>query len=88
VGAFQEPAQKSLLAWAREISARTEQHWCLIRHARSLRELHSRYGHFVEYGNAAQYRDEIDVVRNDFVDIRTLTQPGSSIKGIPPAQDR
>ena len=73
-----------LLAWAREISARTEQHWCPIRHARRLRELHSRYAHFVDYGNAAQYRGEIDVVRNDFVDIRTLTQPDSPVKGTPP----
>ena len=76
-----------LLAWAREISARTEQHWCPIRHARRLRELHSRYAHFVEYGNAAQYREEIDVVRNDFVDIRTLTHP-DSVKGTPPGKER
>jgi len=69
-----------LLAWAREISGRTEQHWCPIRHARRLREVHSRYGHFVDYGNAGQYRGEIDAVRNDFVDIRTLTPPDSSAK--------
>jgi hypothetical protein len=74
-----------LLAWAREISGRTEQHWCPIRHARRLRDLHSRYGHFVEYGNAAQYRDEIELVRNDFVDVRTLTKPDSE-KGTPPGK--
>jgi hypothetical protein len=77
-----------VLAWAREIGARTEQHWCPIKHARRLRELHSRYGHFVEYGNAGQYRDKIDAVRNDFVDLRTLTQPDPSVKGMPPEKDR
>jgi len=61
-----------LFAYAREISGRTEQHWCPIKHARRLREKHSRYGHFVDYGNAPQYREQIDAVRNDFVDLRTL----------------
>ena len=76
-----------LLAWAREISARTEQHWCPIKHARRLRERHSRYGHFLDYGNAGQYRGEIDAVRNDFVDIRTLTRPDSSVKVTPPGKN-
>ncbi len=76
-----------VLAWGREIAGRTEQHWCPIKHARRLRELHSRYGHFLEYGNAGQYREKIDAVRNDFVDLRTLTQPGSSVK-TPPEKDR
>jgi hypothetical protein len=62
-----------LFAYAREISGRTEQHWCPIKHARRLRAFHSRYGHFVDYGNAGQYREQIDTVRNDFVDLRTLT---------------
>jgi hypothetical protein len=62
-----------LFAYAREISGRTEQHWCPIKHARRLRAVHSRYGHFVDYGNARQYREKIDTVRNDFVDLRTLT---------------
>jgi hypothetical protein len=66
-----------LFAYAREISARTEQHWCPIKHARRLRERHSRYGHFVDYGDARQYRDQIEAVRNDFVDVRSLTGSGS-----------
>jgi hypothetical protein len=69
-----------LLAWSREISARTEQHWCPIKHARRIGDRHSRYGHFVDYGDAGEYRKEIDAVRNDFVDIRSLTQPDSSAK--------
>ena len=70
-----------LLAWSREISARTEQHWCPIKHARRIGDRHSRYGHFVDYGDAGEYRKEIDAVRGDFVDIRSLTQPDSSANG-------
>ena len=64
-----------VVAYARELSARTEQHWCPIKHARRLRGAHSRYNHFLDYGNADQYRKQIEAVRNDFVDVRTLTQP-------------
>ena len=63
----------ALFAYAVEISGRTEQHWCPIKHARRLRASHSRYGHFLDHGNAVQYREQIDTVRNDFVDVRTLT---------------
>jgi hypothetical protein len=75
-----------LLAWAREISGRTEQHWCPIKHARRLQEAHSRYAHFVEYGNAGRYREQIEAVRNDFVDLRTLTEPDTVAKKMPPGQ--
>jgi hypothetical protein len=77
-----------LFAYAREISGRTEQHWCPIKHARRLRALHSRYGHFIDYGNATQYREKIEVIRNDFVDLKTLTRPDSPIKGAPPGEAR
>jgi hypothetical protein len=77
-----------LFAYAREISARTEQHWCPIKHAHRLRAAHSRYGHFLDYGNAGQYRQELDAVRNDFVDVRTLTWPDPPTKGAPPAAGR
>jgi hypothetical protein len=70
-----------VVAFAREISGRTEQHWCPIKHAHRLRSVHSRYGHFVDYGNAGQYRQDIETVRNDFVDLRTLTQPNPPEQG-------
>jgi hypothetical protein len=62
-----------LFAYAAEVAARTEQHWCPIKHAQRLRAPHSRYSHFFEYGDARQYRERIETVRNDFVDVRTLT---------------
>jgi hypothetical protein len=64
---------KGLFAYATEIAGRTEQHWCPIKHARRLRAPHLRYGHFINYGDASQYRRQIETVRNDFVDLRTLT---------------
>ncbi len=64
----------ALFAYATEISARTEQHWCPIKHAQRLRSPHSRYSHFLDYGDAQKYRDQVETVRNDFVDVKILTQ--------------
>jgi hypothetical protein len=63
-----------VLAFGVEIAARTEQHWCPIKHAARLRAPHSRYSHFFDYGDAQQYSQKIETVRNDFVDVRSLTQ--------------
>ena len=62
-----------LFAYANEIAARTEQHWCPIKHAQRIRAPHSRYSHFFDYGDAKEYRTQVETVRNDFVDVRTLT---------------
>ncbi len=62
-----------LFAYGTEIAARTEQHWCPIKHAQRLRAPHSRYGHFLDYGDAKEYRQKVETVRSDFVDVRSLT---------------
>jgi hypothetical protein len=62
-----------LCAYVTEVAARTEQHWCPIKHARRLRAPHSRYPHFFDYGNADQFHRQLETVRNDFVDLRSLT---------------
>ena len=62
-----------LCAYLSEVAARTEQHWCPIKHALRLRAPHSRYSHFFEYGDAQQYSQRVESVRNDFVDVKTLT---------------
>lgn len=66
-----------LCAFATEVAARTEQHWCPIKHATRLRSPHSRYSHFLDYGDAQEYRRQIETVRSDFVDVRSLTSPRS-----------
>lgn len=45
-----------LIAYVREIAARTEQYWCPIRHARRIREPHGRYQAFAPYGDPVAYR--------------------------------
>lgn len=45
-----------LIAYVREVAARTEQYWCPIKHARRVPSQHNRYGLFFEYGDAPRYR--------------------------------
>lgn len=70
-----------LSAYLTEIAARTEQHWCPIKHAQRLRYPHSRYSHFFNYGDADSYRRDVETVRNDFVDVRSLTAAPSKAGG-------
>ncbi len=41
-----------LLAYAREIAGRAEEHWCPIKHARRIKGQHHYYWAFAEYGDA------------------------------------
>jgi hypothetical protein len=56
-----------LIAYAREIAARTEQYWCPIKHARTMPGTHSRYARFLDYGDeqnlAIRVRDLRDELR-------------------------
>lgn len=45
-----------LLAYARDIVARTESYWCPIKHARRIRDAHRLYGEFEDYGDAEGWR--------------------------------
>ena len=45
-----------LIAWVREIAARTEQYWCPIKHARRVVGSHPRYAMFDDYGDAENYQ--------------------------------
>ena len=58
-----------VLAYVVEVAARTEQHWCPIRHAHRILHPHDRYSHFLPYGDSAAYRAKIDDVRTDFKDV-------------------
>ena len=48
-----------VIAYVREIAARTEQYWCPIRHARAIPTPHTRYQLFFDYGDAKAYRHEL-----------------------------
>ena len=49
--------------YAREIIARTEQYFCPIKHARKILNSHSRYKHFLEYGDAENFHDKVEELR-------------------------
>ncbi len=59
-----------LLAYVQEIAGRTEQYWCPIKHAMNMKTRHSRYQHFLDYGDAEQFRKRIEEVRRDFDDLK------------------
>ena len=58
-----------VVALAREVASRTEQHWCPIKHARRVKGCHSRQCLFYKYGDAESLRREFDQMRADFSDI-------------------
>ncbi|HEY8119307.1 MAG TPA: hypothetical protein VIE91_08725 [Methylophilaceae bacterium] len=52
-----------LVSYLKEIIGRTEQYWCPIKHARRVLAAHSRYGSFVEYGDAESFRRDLEIIR-------------------------
>ena len=52
-----------LIAYVHEIVARTEQYFCPIKHARRILGTHSRYRHFLDYGEAADYEAKLEAFR-------------------------
>lgn len=52
-----------LIGYVREIAARTEQHWCPIKHASRILEPHRNYADFVTYGDAEGFRQTYDQTR-------------------------
>jgi len=52
-----------VLAYVREVAARTEQYWCPIRHAHRVRGSHAHYPEFVEYGDAEGYKRRLPMLR-------------------------
>lgn len=58
------------IAYIQEVAARTEQYWCPIKYARRVSTLHSRYQHFIDYGDAESFRQHKETVRRNFNDIK------------------
>lgn len=53
-----------LVGYVREISSRTEQYWCPIKHALKVHDPHRRYHQFLEYGDADGYRARLATFRD------------------------
>ena len=53
-----------LIAYVREVSARTEQYRCPIKHAGAIPAPHQRYHEFLDYGDAERYRHDLGPLRH------------------------
>ncbi len=56
-----------VIAYVREVAARTEQYWCPVRHARPVKSVHGHYRRFFEYGDAKGYREGLKPAREKLV---------------------
>lgn len=52
-----------VIAYAREVTARTEQYWCPIKHAHKVLGSHARYAHYLDYGEAEDYPAKLEEFR-------------------------
>ena len=57
-----------VFAYVREITGRTEQYWCPIRHAKRVRSPHTHYRHFIDYGDAEGYRRQLRPLREELAE--------------------
>jgi len=58
-----------VVAYVREIAARTEQFWCPIKHSKLIKDRHSRYSKFFDYGDYENYKKKFEKRREEFKDI-------------------
>ena len=52
-----------VIAFTREVAARTEQYWCPIRHSRTPPDPHGRYPDFLPYGDAEGFQGGLEPLR-------------------------
>lgn len=57
-----------VIAFTREVAARTEQYWCPIKHALRVAGAHGRYAGFADYGDAEAYREGLARLRADLAE--------------------
>lgn len=62
-------------SYVREIAARTEQFWCPIKHSKPLKEIHSRYAKFFDYGDYSNYKKDLTDRRRNFKDLEDPNKP-------------
>src|ERR1035438_6381712 len=67
-----------LLGWITEIAARSEQHFCPIKHAHRLAAEPSRYAKYLPYGDARAYREQSEAVAQDYSDIPPRSEEHTS----------
>ena len=53
-----------LIAYSREIVARTEQYWCPIKHAKKILDPHRTYAYFSDFGDSDKYHIHLMKMRD------------------------
>jgi hypothetical protein len=59
-----------VMAYGREVVARTEQYWCPIKHARKVMAAHPYYTGFIDFGDAESYKDELENLRTQLAKLK------------------
>jgi len=59
-----------LIEYVREIAAKTEQYWCPIKHAQRTPDPHKQVNHFIDYGDADNYKARIRELRNEIRNLK------------------
>lgn len=54
-----------MIAYAREIAARTEQYFCPIKHAQNMQGSHARYSRYLDYGEAENFHARLEELRTE-----------------------
>ena len=70
-----------LIAYVREVAARTEQYWCPIKHAHAPAAPHGRYHRFFDYGDAESYHGDLTALRGTLRTMEPDTPPGGTRGG-------
>lgn len=65
-----------LLGFAREIAARTELYWCPVKHAFRIKDRHSRYHDFLDYGDGVEFHARVAALRQH---LTTTTRGGNHL---------
>ncbi|MDG6772783.1 hypothetical protein QCB45_00390 [Thiomicrorhabdus sp. ZW0627] len=63
-----------LMAYVQEVSARTEQYWCPIKHATKLKSMHNHYHKFVEFGDYEDYQNKLLEIRKDYEELKANSE--------------
>ena len=54
-----------VISYVREVTSRTEQYWCPIKHARSIPGAHRRYNQFLDYGDGEDLEKRLQHYREE-----------------------
>jgi len=59
-----------VVEYVREITAKTEQYWCPIKHARRTKDPHRFVENFVDYGDAEAYKSRLRVLQDEIANLK------------------